>query len=327
MQKVGSFDQFESILTKLSHYIEANYNVGFRFLSAEQWYALNISEQYGFSAEKNISTTRVYHNLNLYLLIHSDGQLACAVNIVNASNLHQQQIDNLTLLIDGIVGGSFNLATQLDILEERQNHMEEDIQEEITPLPRDNVLNMHEFSYLKSKEESPEEKEFYISDLAVFVNGLKHDQIFKIAHEIYTRTDKAGFLELSQLSKDPTFSVEYLNSLGPSCVFVNELVKLTPLERQVLEDYLAQKQDWTNEQALIITGSTLSGRELIERKVISENFYKLISQIQLSHREASLTQPQLVVYGNSVLEAQKDIYISLIVNKMGEPTPVSDDLV
>ncbi len=336
MQKsLDIYDHFESVIDRLSRQIESKYNVGFKFFSSEQWRQLDIAKNIPVATSlEPIRISIVVADADTYLPITINGELACTVKLINTIHLTGSELSEISDAVDAFIGGSMALLNRVEELDYdlyfKEKHLKEDVLDTETPT---NVVMMDKFSYLRkdNQEEVPDEpevKENVISDLPIFIHAKNEEQVKKIAHEIYTYTDKIACLSISDLKKaNEDLTMEFLKSLGNIVLVISEVANLSQESIDIITEYLLEQKRTANDDLLLIFGSLKSASNLISSKKICLNFYRLVSATRISHLEEDLTQDQLGMHIEALLRSQKDLHVLTLLSQMGLSAFNVDDLV
>ncbi|OQW54625.1 MAG: hypothetical protein A4S09_05570 [Proteobacteria bacterium SG_bin7] len=337
MQKhLNIYDHVESVIDRLSQQIESKYNVGFKFFSSEQWRELEVAKNIPIATSlEPIRISIVVADADTYLPITINGELACTVKLTNTVHLTGAELSEISDVIDAFIGGSIALLNKAEALDQdlyfKEKHLREDVLDTEAPT---NVVMMNKFSYLRKEShseevfEKKEVKEKAISDLPIFIHAKTEEQIKKIAHEIYTYTDKIACISITDLRKNnEDLTIEFIKSLGKIVLVIPEVACLSQESIDILTEYLLEQKRDANDDLLLIFGSAKSASELISSKKICLNFYRMISATRISHLEENLTQDQLGMHIESLLRSQKDLHVLTLLSQMGLSAFNVDDLV
>lgn len=295
-------EKLNLLVSKIANIIQNNFEVGFKFLTIEQW--------------DYIAENRIVNENDIYLPITDEHHLLGVAHIIEGKSLDADQIIQLNELISSIFSGALAMLSHIDELESEETRILETHSDKREEMPS-NVVQLSQFKKQKAKViEDEANAELPQGDVTVFVHAQTADQIFKIAHEIYTKTKRFAFLDVTNFS-DKEFTPELLTTLGNICLFVPEVTALTPKQTQTIENYLLGRRVDPNEGVLIVCGSIHSSAELVRSLDFSIDFYRLISQVRLNHLEETLTHEQLAQYADVVNNAHRDLMMIMLLNQLG----------
>ncbi|MDZ4661212.1 MAG: hypothetical protein SGJ18_06285 [Pseudomonadota bacterium] len=299
-----SEEKLNILVNKIANLIQNNFDVGFKFLTIEQW--------------DYIATNRILNDNDIYLPIKDEHHLLGVAQIIEGKVLDTDQVAQLDIFIDSIFSGALTMLSHIDDLEREETRIKETHSDQRSELSS-NVVQISNYKQRREKTNTIEVKtapEVPQGDLTVFVHATSHEQIFKIAHEIYTQTKRFAFLEISSF-KENELAPEFLENLGNICLFIPEIINLSPRQSQVIEQYLLNHRTDPNEGVLIVSGSIHNSAELVRSLNIPLDFYRLVSQVRLSHMDLTLSQDQLALYAETVTKAHQDLLMIILLNQLG----------
>lgn len=327
-------DQFERIISRISEHIIKHYNISIKYFSADQWYDLGISQEIKLNlSNEDLSVGVASLNKNIIMPVSANGELVCVVKLVNGTDLNARQIQDIMELVDGIIGGSVSLVNRLNALEKEKVAKENDlINTGISDTHfalNSNVIPLNHFTHLKKEvvQEKEIEKDLFTVDTPIFIHAKSHEQIYKIGHEIYAHSNKVACLRLKDIAAQNDLTPELLNELGSVCLLIEEISTLSQESIDVLTEYLLARKQITNDGIQFVFGSIISASQLLNSKKITLNFYRLISGLRLSHQEENLTQKQLNIYVQSLMNSQKDLHVMTLLSQIGVTAFNMDDLI
>ncbi len=295
-------DKLNALVSKIASLVQNNFDVAFKFLTIEQW--------------DYIAINRILNENDIYLPIKDEHHLLGIAQIVEGKKLDLEQMAQLDVFIDSIFSGALSMLSHIDDLENEESRIISTHSDQNNELPS-NVLQFSKFKQAREKtplfETTPDLPQ---GDITVFIHATNPEQIFKIAHEVYAKTKRFAFLEMSSF-KENELSAKFLESLGNICLFVPEITNLTEKQSTTIEQYLLTRRTDPNEGVLIVCGSVHNSAELIRTLNISLDFYQLISQVRLSHKDTTLSHDQLALYAETVTNAHRDLMMVMLLNQLG----------
>lgn len=297
-----SEEKLTLLVSKIANIIQNNFEVEFKFLTIEQW--------------DYIAQNRIINENDIYLPIKDEHHLLGIAQIIDGRTLDSDQVSQLDELISSIFSGALAMLTHIDELDREEARIIEthaDNRQELTS----NVVQLSHFKRNREKAlEVEANSEIPQGDITVFIHALNPDQVFKIAHEVYSKTKRFAFLEVSSFSEQE-FTPKLLTTLGNICLFVPEITALTQRQITTLENYLLSRRVDPNEGVLIVCGSIHNSAELVRSQNVSIDFYRLISQVRLSHVDTNLSHEQLALYADIVDKAHRDLMLLMLLNQLG----------
>lgn len=127
------------------------------------------------------------------------------------------------------------------------------------------------------------------------IQSSSAEDIFKMALEIHSQSQRYAFLSLNDLDPTALESVKKINGLGEITVFIPDIAGVTALQQAQLELYYSSPRDKISAQ--FVAGSTLPIGELKKSNKVSS---QLLSQLMIGY--LCLTQPFAAYKRENMLE-------------------------
>ncbi len=239
----------EPTLSRLSNYIRTQYNCSFDFQEAE-------SLRYELTARLNKIVNENAHVVEgnwVFFPIFIERQLKGVARISKPHNLDESVLENLQKIIQAVFEGRLESIAALHNLDFLEENLKSALSaQEYNAKENAKILEISKFR--KNDFPFPEKSANPPFNFPFFIEALDPEDIFKMAVEIHTRSERYAFVSIQDVNPDVFVKIESIQALGEMTVFIPDVAALTPQQQQQVACYYDGVRDKTGPQ--FIAGTT-----------------------------------------------------------------------
>jgi hypothetical protein len=273
-------DIFNPTLMKLASLIERYYGCKLEYQSITR--LLIDSPEIAFLESSLQEGQTVSAGDLAFLPIFKNNSLAGAARISNYEKLSDKQMKLLSQTVRVIIESRLENVDRLDFLENFETQAKENLDEKSSRTS--NVIPLNRFK--ANRFPLPERNPALSNQLnfSFLIEGTQSEEIFKMAFEIHTRSQRYAFLPIEDLNASVFESPTQLKEMGHLTIYIENIASLSAARQQQILDFYKSERDKECPQFIVATTTPIS--ELKKSANINQ---ELLSRLSVGY--LCMTQP------------------------------------
>lgn len=264
-------------IVRLSNYVSKQYNRSFDYQDIE---SLNFAREPQLEEMLHAQPYVIAQDW-VYYPIFSQKLLIGIARVSRPETLEDKDLSALESIIRAVFESRIESVAAIRKLEFIENNLE-NLNQKSQPEPtRDNVISLKKFQ--KNEYPLPNKSINAPFNFPFLIEAKNADDLFKMAHEIHTRSQRFLFIQLQDLDPSALATVNSLRSLGETTIYVKEVSELTFTQQAQIYAYYTSSRDKMGPQ--FVVGSTSSIGELKKNTQVMPELlsHLMIGYLRMTH--------------------------------------------